>query len=175
MSGAQLRILVDTNVWVDQFLPLRPGQQESLRLVERACDVDALLLYPACILKDVFYIINNESKRLTRERAGTLSDADALAAQAYAWGCIEAIQDLALPLDTTLIDIRMASIWRGVNGDFEDNLVRAAAERSHADLVVTWDKGLLSNRTMPAVTPTQALAEIEAWEKMSALGNYGRL
>ena len=169
MSGNQLRILVDTNVWVDQFLPLRPGQQDSLRLVERACDVDALLLYPACILKDVFYIINSESKRLVREKLGALSEVDTLAARTYAWGCIEAIQGLALPVDTTLIDIRMASIWRNVNGDFEDNLVRAAAERAGADLVVTWDKGLLSNRVMPVVTPAQALAEIDAWEKVSSI------
>ncbi len=169
MSKTQMRIMVDTNVWIDQFLPDRPRQGESLRFLDRACEVDALLLYPACILKDVFYLISSESKRLAREQTGSLTEADAMASQSYAWGCIEAIQELALPVDTTLIDIRMASVWKRVNGDFEDNLVRAAAERAKADLLVTWDKEMLAKRVVPTVTPTQAIAEMDAREELAAL------
>lgn len=56
-----------------------------------------------------------------------------------------------------------------VNGDFEDNLMRAAAERSEADLLVTWDKGMLAKRVIPTVTPSEAIAEIEAWEELAKL------
>lgn len=171
VGSKQMRVLVDTNIWVDQFIPQRPGQKHSLRFIDKACEEDVMLLYPACILKDVFYLIASESKRLTREKTGALSQQYALAAQAYAWGCIDAIQELALPVGTELIDIRMASVWRRVSGDFEDNLVRAAAERSEADLVVTWDKGMLSKRVVPTATPLDALAEIEAWKELAQLSH----
>ncbi len=169
MSARQMRVLVDTNVWVDQFVPERPGQQHSLRFIELACDKDVILLYPACILKDVFYLITNECKKLVRQQSGSLTEQDARSAQTYAWGCIEAIQELALPIGTELVDIRMATVWRRVNGDFEDNLVRAAAQRCEADLLVTWDKGMLAKRVVPTATPTGALAEIEAWEELAKL------
>lgn len=169
VSNNQMRVLVDTNVWVDQFIPQRPGQRHSLRFIDKACEEDVILLYPACALKDVFYLIQSESRRLAREQMGALSQQDALAARAYAWGCIDAIQGLALPVGTELIDIRMASIWRHVSGDFEDNLVRAAAERSEADLLVTWDKEMLAKHVVPTATPVDALAEMQVWKELAQL------
>ena len=49
------------------------------------------------------------------------------------------------------------------DGDLEDNLVRAAAKRANVDLVVTWDKGMLAKAVVPTVTPTDALAVMDAW------------
>lgn len=155
-------ILVDTNVWLDLFLPGRPHEGESRLFLERAMEADACLVYPGCILKDVFYLIASECKRLARQEKGELSHTDAVVAQQYAWGCIEIIQELAVPIDMGLLDIRKATIWRRSNTDFEDNLVRAAAERSKADLVVTWDKGMLAKCFVPTVTPVDAIAELEA-------------
>ena len=160
-----MRVLVDTNVWLDQFLPGRPHAKESRRFVDRAVEADVDLAYAAGSLKDVFHLVDHETKRLVREERGALSQSDASAAQEYAWGCIEAIQDLASPVGMDLIDIRKASIWRRPNADFEDNLVRAAAERLEADLVVTWDKGMLAKSFVPTVTPADALGEMEVWAR----------
>ena len=166
MSARSMRILVDTNVWLDQFLPNRPHGQESREFVDRAVEQGAAFAYAAGSLKDVFYIIGNECKRLARSDSDELAEADARFAQEYAWGCIEAIQDLASPVGMDVADIRKASIWRRSNADFEDNLIRAAADRLEADLVVTWDKGMLSKCFVPTVTPADALAELESWESL---------
>ena len=165
MSLRRMRVLVDTNVWLDQFLPGRPHAKESRHFVNRAIETDVDLAYAAGSLKDVFYLVDHEAKRLAREERGAISQSDARAAQEYAWGCIEAIQDLASPVGMDLIDIRKASIWRRSNADFEDNLVRAAAERLEADLVVTWDKGMLAKSFVPTVTPADALGEMEVWAR----------
>lgn len=166
MNTRTMRVLVDTNVWLDQFLPERPHGQESREFLDRAVESNLALAYPAGSLKDVFYLVDNESKRMARRETGALTQEDAQAAQEYAWGCIEAVQDLASPVPVDLIDIRKASIWRRSNGDFEDNLVRAAAERLEADLVVTWDRGLLSKCFVPTVTPPVAVCAMEAWDEM---------
>ena len=160
-----MRVLVDTNVWLDQFLPGRQHAKESRSFVERAIQTDVDLAYAAGSLKDVFYLIDHEAKRLAREKTGTLTQKDALVAQEYAWSCIEAIQDLASPVGMDLVDIRKASIWRASNTDFEGNLIRAAAERLEADLVVTWDKGMLAKSFVPTVTPADALGEMEVWAR----------
>ena len=161
-----LRILVDTNVWLDQFLPARPHERESRMFIDHAVERGASLAYAAGSLKDVFYIIGNECKRLARGNDGELAEADALYAQEYAWGCIEAIQNMASPVGMDLVDIRKASIWRRSNSDFEDNLIRAAADRLEADFVVTWDKGMLSKCFVPTVTPAAALSELDSWAKL---------
>ena len=161
-----MRILVDTNVWLDQFLPGRPHERASREFVDLAVENGAALAYAAGSLKDVFYIIGSECRRLARGGDGELAEADALFAQEYAWGCIEAIQSMASPVGMDLVDIRKATIWRNSNGDFEDNLIRAAADRLGADLVVTWDKGMLSKCFVPTVTPADAIAELESWGRL---------
>ena len=57
---------------------------------------------------------------------------------------------------------RLVAKWRSVNSDFEDNLVRAAVQRSDADLLVTWDKHLLARAFVPTVTPEDALKDLLA-------------
>jgi predicted nucleic acid-binding protein len=157
-------IVVDTNVWLDQYLPARPHRAESHAFMDAALAQGVELAYPASIIKDVFYVVGSEYKRIVRAQQGTLSEVDAQAIQRIAWGVVDNMQEVATPVGIDLSDVWLASKWRTVDGDLEDNLVRAASKRTRADLVVTWDKGMLAKAVVPTVTPTDAIAVMEAWE-----------
>ncbi len=156
-------ILVDTNVWLDQYLPARPHRLESQAFVDAALTQGVELAYPASIVKDVFYLVGNEYKRIVRAETGDLTEADARAIQRLAWGVVDNLQEVATPVGLDLTDVWLASKWRQVDGDLEDNLVRAAAKRANADLLVTWDKKMLSKAVVPTLTPTDAIAEMKTW------------
>ena len=88
MASQQSSLLVDTNVWLDCFLPNRPGHDEAIALVLFAYEHEYPLLYPAAILKDVFYLTANAFKRDTRNETGKLNQRDAIAsrkARGYRW------------------------------------------------------------------------------------------
>ena len=164
MNGQSHTILVDTNVWLDQYLPGRLHANESQAFVDRALELGVELAFPASSIKDVFYLVGSELKRVVRAETGTVSEADAQAIQQVAWGVVDSLQEVATPVGMDLSDVWLASRWRQVDGDLEDNLVRAAAKRARVDLVVTWDKGLLSKAVVPTVTPTDAMAVMAAWQ-----------
>ena len=163
VSRATHLILVDTNVWLDQYLPARPRRVESQAFVDAALAQGVELAYPASAVKDVFYLVGNEYKRIVRAETGDLTEADARAIQRLAWGVVDNLQEVATPVGLDLTDVWLASKWRQVDGDLEDNLVRAAAKRANADLLVTWDKKMLSKAVVPTLTPTDAIAEMKMW------------
>ena len=93
-----------------------------------------------------------------------MCETDAQAIQHIAWGIVDSLQEVATPVGVDLSDLWFASKLRQVDGDLEDNLVRAAAKRAKVDLVVTWDKGMLVKAVVPTVTPADALAVMDAWQ-----------
>jgi predicted nucleic acid-binding protein len=163
VSGRRI-ILVDTNVWLDQYLPVRPHKEESQAFMDYALTQGIELAFPASIIKDVFYIVANEYKRIVRSETGSLTESDARAIQQLAWGVVDNMQEIATPVGMDLSDVWLASKWRRVDADLEDNLVRAAAKRAKSDLLVTWDKGMLSKAVIPTLTPTDAVSEMGTWQ-----------
>jgi len=107
--------------------------------------------------------VASEFKRAVRSETGRLTEADALAIQRLAWGVIDNMQEVGTAVGIDLSDIWLASKWRRVDSDLEDNLVRAAARRAKVDLLVTWDKGVLSKALVPTLTPADAMLEMESW------------
>lgn len=93
MASQQSSLLVDTNVWLDCFLPNRPGHDEAIALVLFAYEHEYPLLYPAAILKDVFYLTANAFKRDTRNETGKLTQREAAAATEIAWGCVNSMRE----------------------------------------------------------------------------------
>ena len=59
-------------------------------------------------------------------------------------------------------DFWVASKLSAFNGDIEDNLIMACAERAKADYIVTRDKGLLRRSTVCALAPEDATALLRA-------------
>lgn len=154
---------MDTDVWLDQYLPGRPHAKDSQTFVDKALGLGIEFAFPAASIKDVFYLAGSEYKRIVRAETGAGSEADAQAIQRIAWGIVDSLQEVATPVGMDLSDVWLASKLRKVDGDLEDDLVRAAAKRAKVDIVVTWDKGLLTKAVVPTATPTDALAVMAAW------------
>ena len=161
MTGRRT-LLLDTNVWLDYFLGWRDMSPTSRRLVDLALNQDCTLTYAVSSVKDVFYIVASEHKRLERASEGSLGKGTVAAANAAAWGCVNALQEMAcaVPLDHT--DVWMASKQRVLHADFEDDLIIAAALRARADYLVTNDEGLLRHCPVAALDARDMVALLEA-------------
>lgn len=160
MTGRRT-LLLDTNIWLDYFLGWRDMSPTSRRLVELALNQDCTLAYAVSSAKDVFYIVTSEHKRLERAAEGSLGKGAVAAANAAAWGCVNALQEMAcaVPLDHT--DVWMASKQRVLHADFEDDLIIVAALRAKADYLVTNNEGLLRHCPVAALDARDMVALLE--------------
>ena len=66
-------------------------------------------------------------------------------------------------------DVWMARKQRCLHEDYEDNLVVAAAQRAHADCLVTNDQNLLEHSPVAALSCADALAYLQALEPADSL------
>ena len=98
---------------------------------------------------------------MVRTEKGAVSETDAVFARAFAWRCLENIRSFATAVGIDEADLWLASKYRSVGPDFEDNVLLAAAQRSSADYLVTWDAALLRTPTVCTATPTEMLAFID--------------
>lgn len=158
-----LRLLVDTNVWIDSYLVSRANHEQSFALINKAIDAESTLLYGSSKLETVFYVIRAAAKREIRAQKGELDEADAQLALRYAWGCVNNICDIATGVGVDQADIWLARKYRVYHPDMEDNVLLAAAGRCEADYLVTWDEQLLKNASalVRAVTPVTMCTVLE--------------
>lgn len=156
--NSDLKILVDSCVWIDSYLGSHPKHDESLAFLRKAYECGAQLLYGASKIETVFYVLLAEAKRLVRLEKGQIGESDALAARAFAWGCVENMRSFAAAVGVDESDIWLANKYRSFNPDLEDNVLFAAAKRSGADYVVTWDSGVLRTPVAKTADPIQMQA-----------------
>ena len=162
MTTKHLSLLLDTNVLVDRYVRDRPHAAASHALICEAIKQECTLLYPARAIVDLHYQIGMYYKHLAREDNGALSKEDALACQEIAWSCIDNLCEIATAVGLDESDVWLARKYRSFNHDFEDNFVLAAAERAHADYLVTSDKDLLRKATVAALSPEDMLSYLHA-------------
>lgn len=152
-------LLLDTNVWLDNFLGARPVADASRRLIDVAVKRGMTLLCALTSIKDAYYMLWQEFKRDLRASATRALTADAAAAaEEAAWACVQSLREIATVVGADESDLWLAERHHRVHRDLEDNLVVAAAQRSHADYLVTNDARLLAKATVPAVSPADMLA-----------------
>lgn len=153
--------LVDTNVWLDNYLGQRPHAQESRQFISvaRACGVQ--LTYAVHALHDFFYILQGELKR-SAPGEGLVTQSAALAARESAWACVENLRSMATAIGADESDAWRACKYRMLNSDLEDNFVLAAAERVPVDFLVTNDRNLIQKSTVNAYTPFDATLMLRA-------------
>ncbi|MBR3224876.1 MAG: PIN domain-containing protein [Atopobiaceae bacterium] len=156
--GARPLLLVDTNVWMCNYVPLRAGHEATREFFRAAWESSAQLLYPAPILKDVFYLLGAEYKRQIRLEKGELSQADATAVNELAWGCVQNMRDVATAVGIDESDLWLACKYKAIDTDLEDNVVLAAAQRCEADYLVTFDQNLIRKATVSAMLPQDMVA-----------------
>lgn len=152
------RALIDTNVWLDFYLGNRPGHFAAKTLLVDGAREGLAPLVAATSLKDVFFIFQQENKRMSREQFGELSESQSLAASAAAWAIVEHMLEFATVVGVDHGDAYVATKYKSVHGDFEDDLVIAAAQRADVDFLVTNDLRLQKHSSVQAFTPIEAIA-----------------
>ena len=160
--GSPLCVLVDTNVWVDNYVAVRKGSRTSQEFIAAAVAAGAGLVYPVHTFKDVFYNVAATLKHMRKMEEGGVSEDDALAIREIAWACVENMRDIATAVAADESDAWLACKYRCFSTDLEDNFVIAAAERANASFVVTRDEDLLRKCTVASYTPEDALGYLGA-------------
>ena len=159
MTQPTERILLDTNVWLDAFLPGRRVGGAARELVSTALRRNVELLYPVHIVSDVFYLSFIGIKRFLQGQGS--DELIAQAARTTAWEYVNTMRETATAVGADGSDVWLASKWEYLHADMEDNMVLAAAKRAKADYVVTSDKKFLAHASLAgvaAVSPEDMLA-----------------
>ena len=100
------------------------------------------------------------SKRALEAEHGSCSPGDYLAIQDMAAACVRMFMDFALVVPLGHNECLHAMSLRPVHGDFEDDLIVAAAARVNADYLVSSDKRLRHHAPVACLTPQErALAQ----------------
>lgn len=151
-------LLVDTNVWLDRFMPRRPRFALAKELFDFCVREEVTLLFPMHALNDVFYQVSRDGKAWLRESYGVLPERYVPAITAQAWSCVEGMLEVGAPVGADVSDVWVAQHLRDIHGDFEDDMVLAAAERARVDYLVTSDQRLIQKATVAALAPQDMLA-----------------
>ncbi|PAU69922.1 PilT protein domain-containing protein [Bifidobacterium italicum] len=126
------RLLLDTNILLDYVVPDRPHSEAAATLVQLAAHGHARICVTPGSLKDLYYIAGKSiGELLTRQY-------------------IEAFLDLFVVL--TVDQELCALAIRSDEPDFEDGLVRAAAEVHHIDFIITRDRAAFQRSTVRSMS-----------------------
>lgn len=167
-------LLIDTNVWIDLYLPDQPNAPASKELIAWAKAHDVALAFPSSAVLDVYQSTCRWFKKWTRASYGELTEAAAVAIKRMAWDNVAEMQEIATPVPVDASDLRLAAHYRDVHNDLEDDLVSAAAVRAKANYLVTNDKALIAHAPVQALTPKAMLLALKTgnahgtpWSRMA--------
>lgn len=90
-------LLVDTNIWIDAYDGDREQHMRANVLLDTAFERGVSLAFAVSSLKDVYYALSSALKRQIRAVHGALSEVGARSAEAYAWSCVQNMQEIATP------------------------------------------------------------------------------
>jgi len=93
MTRAAERVLLDTNVWLDAFLPRRVAGEVSKELIATAMRHNVDLLYPVHIVPDVFYLSYIDIKKFLQGQGQ--DELLAQAARTTAWEFVNTMREIA--------------------------------------------------------------------------------
>lgn len=160
LETAAPRIMVDTNVWLDVFLPQRSRREEALRFMRLAISQECELLFTLHTLCDVYAKVGIYFKRWVRE-SKSLDEGYSMAIRQLAWDSVNRMDEIATLVGANKADLWVARKMRSVHDDLEDDLILAACERAGADYLVTNDKALATDAPLAALSPTAMTKVLE--------------
>lgn len=150
------KVLCDTNVWLDYYLGARPHHESARKLIREGIRQGAFFLVPVSALGDFFYLCQADFKKALRNAFGTVDDTQAAAAREAAWAALSNLLETATVVGADHSDAYRALKHKAVHGDYEDDLVIAAALRSSADCLVTSDEKLRRDAPLTTLTAEEA-------------------
>ena len=107
MPNSSLCLLLDTNVWLEKYLPWRAGHGTVLALLREADLQEIPIAFPAQSALDVYQRVRIENKRWARD-SGRLDDHMAQAIKRLAWDCVNDMRDLATAVPADSSDLYLA-------------------------------------------------------------------
>ena len=156
------KVLCDTGIWLDYFLGNRP-LHDAARLLVHVCEREGItLLVSPTTLNDFFYLCQLELCQATRKATGGLTDQQEHAAHEVAWAGLENLSEIATVVLADASDVWLARNHRSVHGDFEDDLIVAAAQRAKVDFLITNDETLLRHAPVAALTAEDAVKVLKS-------------
>jgi len=165
MTGRPRSILIDTSVWLDNYLGDHIGSDASRQLLSYALEDGISLLFAPTSATDVYRLITADLKQTERKEHGALDPAAASAIDEVAWSCVSNMSEVATAIGVDMSDLWMAGKLKGVHSNFEDDLVLAAAKRAKADYLVTWDTQLRRDSIVPALDPQSMLNLLQSFKR----------
>lgn len=157
MIDKQIKVLADTNLWIDKYIPHRSSSETSCEVLRLCASDDIALLFPMRSLADVFWQVTRDRKNWLRREYGEITEVHAHAATADAWACVDNMLEVGAPVGVDVSDVWVAQHLRSMHPDFEDDMVLAAARRAEVDYLVTSDRQLIQKADVVAFTPEDML------------------
>lgn len=131
-------LLFDTNTLIYWVYPDSPYHEEMLCLVDEACVNQSTICALSSSLNEVYYILNRHYMSGTEAR--------------------ESLRDIVETFD--LIDLTGLFVHEAIESDepdYEDGLIREAAEELQVDAIISYDKAAFKNSFIPKMTAQEAL------------------
>ena len=139
------RLLICTDVLLDALVAERPESVEACRVLELCNGGGDMGLACSLSLKDVYYVLQ---KHFGTDRA---------------WSCIDALSGLVaiVPVGAEECDVSL----RKDEPDFEDGIVRACAELSGVDFILTRDAEAFGSCKIRSMTCSEYLEVVAKNER----------
>ena len=159
-SGSQpLKVLVDTNVWLDYFLARSKDHPLVCEFIARASEREDVALYVASLsLKDVAYLLASQMKLDVRRSGKEVTPNVAAAAREVAWACVRSVLDKAIVVPIGSREVLSAFACRRLHDDFEGDLMLGALDAVDDAVLMTHDAALSRHAGRSCVTAAEALA-----------------
>jgi predicted nucleic acid-binding protein len=156
------KIMLDTNVVVDYLLGREPGCSDCAKILAMHAAAEVVACVSALTLKDAYYLVSMQLKRMERQASGNLSEHRAQAANEIAWACVRQLVENTVTLPTGRAESLYALVLRPLHGDFEDDLVVATALGANVDYLVSNDERLVGHSPIACLTSSDARALLES-------------
>lgn len=162
-SQHPVKLLVDTNVWLDYFLARNGGHSYAADLITEAFENEKVLLYVTSLsMKDVAYQLSSCMKADVRNAGVNVTETISAAARETAWGCVRCIMNNAVIVPIGSHEVLQACTYKQIHDDFEDDLILGAANSIDADGIVTNDKQLTKHSPIVCVSSKEAVEFVRA-------------
>lgn len=162
-DAVPLKLLLDTNIWLDYFLARSSHHRQVSELITKTSENEHVALYVASLsLKDISYLLASDMKAGARQAGRAITPEVATAARQTAWACTRHVIDHSLVVPVGYDEVLQAFTLRGVHDDFEDDLVLGAAMRAQVDYVVTHDAALAKHAPVPCLDAKEVLGLIRS-------------
>lgn len=156
------KIMLDTNVIVDYLMGRKPGCTDCAKLIASHKACETAVYVSTLTLKDAFYLVSMQLKRMERQASGELSEGMAHAANEVAWACVRQLIESILVVPTGRAESLQALVLRSVHEDFEDDLLVATALSANVDFLVSNDEALVKHAPIACLTSHDAIALLES-------------